>query len=263
MGGKARLNLPGLQSRAVFHAGKGTQKNQAPGCRGELVGGKGGGFRGGDQHREAGEPQPGEGGHGDVLQQEVAEVSRTAGLEGQAEGPGLYCEAASVRGLSHGRSAGHCARQAGGGVAGHGSRGRRGGDCGKRMQEADNWRKQSPWPYLTSFLPLEKSPTWPGLPGRSMSWPGSSSHTLWSGVECPGLHATSCQASRVTRRGPVCASGLQDGCGPSRETPLRVSLCSALAPTRMDLCSLPGGEVPWGRWRKQEPRPGREESGVM
>lgn len=83
---------------AVFHAGKGTQKNQAPGCRGERVGGKGGGFRGGDQHREAGEPQPGEGGHGDVLQQEVAEVSRTAGLEGQAEGPGLYCQAGSVRG---------------------------------------------------------------------------------------------------------------------------------------------------------------------
>lgn len=96
--GKARLNLPGLQSRAVFHTGKGTQKNQAPGCRGERVGGKGGGFRDGDQHREAGEPQPGEGGHGDVLQQEVAEVSRTAGLEGQAEGPGLYCEAGSVRG---------------------------------------------------------------------------------------------------------------------------------------------------------------------
>lgn len=87
------------------------------------------------------------------------------------------------------------------------------------MQEADSWRKQSLWPYLTSFLPVEKSPTWPGLPGRSMSWPGCSGHTLWSGVECPGLQATSCQAFRVTRRGPVCASAFQDGCGPSRETP--------------------------------------------
>lgn len=45
-------------------------------------------------------------------------------------------------------------------------------------------------------------------------------------------------------------SGSQDRCGPSREKPLRVSLCSSPTPSPVDLCSLPGSVVPWGGWGK-------------
>ena len=110
------------------------------------------------------------------------------------------------------------------------------------MQEAAGGSKQLRRPYLTSFLSSEKSPTcWGAEEEHVLSWQLQPHVLEWKKLGC--LQAASCQAFRVTLRGPVCAFGFQDECGPGRETPHPPHLRGSL--------SLPGS-VPWAEWGKQE-----------
>lgn len=155
---------------------------------------------------QAGEPEPRRDGHG--------EVSRQWAWKGRLRG--LACAVRQLGGAVPLEC--HCVTRAGRGSCLGRSRGRGGGDCGKQRQEAACGSKQPLRPYLTSFLSSEKSLTcWGAGEEHVLSWQLQPHVLEWKKLGC--LQAASCQAFRVTLRGPVCAFGFQDECGPGRETP--------------------------------------------